>query len=139
MTRTTSPEKPLGEAKARTLALLRDAPGRMTTIEIMRAIAKSDSHTRKAICELVQLALIDALEARKPPAPNSETRGRKILIYAITPAGLRALERHERPAVQANVAAPRTYHPSGEPWAVPVNGYYRNGGNKHIQSKGFPC
>lgn len=36
------------------------------------------------------------------------------------------------------IAAPRTYTTS-EPYVPPVEAYYRNDGNKHIASLGFPC
>ena len=63
-------------------------------------------------------------------------------LYTVSDSGRRALARYQRKVEAAGcvqVAAP-TFNTAGLPlYEPPRQVYYRNQGNRHIPSRGFPC
>jgi len=80
---------------------------------------------------------------RKPmAAANAQdpTRRRSAFLYTVSQAGRQALARYQRKIEAAGRVQAPTFNTADQPPYEPQKRvYYRNAGNKHIQSRGFPC
>lgn len=79
----------------------------------------------------------------KPMAATSAidpTRRRRAYLYTMSEAGKQALARYQRKVdATGRVAAPTFNTADLPPYEPPRQVYYRNEGNRHIPSRGFPC
>ena len=91
---------------------------------------------------LQERALVEVTKPMAATSAQDPTRRRRAFLYTVSPAGRQALTRYQRKVEAAGrvlVAAP-TFNTAGLPlYEPPRQVYYRNEGNKHIGSRGFPC
>lgn len=85
----------------------------------------------------------DLVVVTKPMAATSAqdpTRRRRAFLYTVSAAGRQALARYQRKveAGRVPVAAPM-FDTACALYEPPRQVYYRNQGNRHIPSRGFPC
>lgn len=128
-------------AQAKLLELMRDAPGSLSMQDLYVGAGISRSFASRLLLELRELELADVAVAGELPQPRANKNGRTALLYTITRAGSRALARYKRKAEAATqvLVQPPTFNTAGQPYVPPHQAYYRNEGNRHIQSRGFPC
>lgn len=138
--------QPIGEiicgSQAKLLALMQDTPGRLGMQELMGGAGISRTFASRLLMELRELDLADVATAGELPEPRADKRGRTAKLYTITRAGSRALVRYQRKADDAEkvVVEPARSNMFARPDYVPSStAFYRNAGNKHIQSRGYPC
>lgn len=113
--------------------------GPLTRTEMTAISGLGRTMVSRHMTDLVARGLV---EHTKQPSPEGAPRqGHPPLIYSLTPAGGRALLRHQRKVVVAAhvVVPPPTFTTCGQPYEPPKQVYYRNSGNRHIASAGVGC
>lgn len=123
------------------LDLMRAAPGRLSRVELLGASGMSRTMMNRHLLELVECELVDFVKASEMTEAFTDQRGRTALLYTATRAGCRALARYEHKQAEAAkvLVQPPTFNTAGQPYVPTRQAYYRNEGNRHIQSRGFPC
>ena len=123
------------------LDLMRAAPGRLSRVELLGASGISRTMMNRHLLELVECELVDFVKASEMTEAFTDKRGRTALLYTATRAGCRALARYEHKQAEAAkvLVQPPTFNTAGQPYVPTRHAYYRNEGNRHIQSRGFPC
>lgn len=124
------------------LDLMRAAPGRLSRAELLATSGISRTMMNRHLLELVECELVDFAKASEMTEAFTDKRGRTALLYTATRAGCRALARYEHKQAEAAkvVVEPARSNMFTRPDYVPHStAFYRNAGNKHIQSRGFPC
>ena len=128
--------------QAKLLGLMRDAPGCLSIRSLMAGAGIGRTFAIRALLELREVDLAEVESAFELPQFNDQVRGRKLLAYSITAKGSRALARYQRKQDDAGkvLVEPARSNMFERPDYVPASrAFYRNAGNKHIQSRGFPC
>ena len=128
-------------SQAALLDLMRASPGSLSMQDLHVGAGICRSFASRLLLELRELELAEVAVAGELPIPRANKNGRTALLYTITRAGSRALARYEhKQAEDAKVVvAPPTFNTAGQPYVPTRRAYYRNEGNRHIQSRGFPC
>ena len=124
------------------LDVLREAARCLSRMELLDASGQSRTMLNRHLLELVECELVDVAKASEAPDRRAEHWGRTALLYTVTRAGCRALARYEHKQAEADkvLVAPQQNNMFTRPDYVPASrAFYRNAGNKHIQSRGFPC
>lgn len=118
--------------QAEMLEALRAAPEPLTLTQIEAAVSKAESACMRSMADLRERELVDVVR---------KGAGRLPMLIGISRTGSRALAAHKRrqAAPARDVVAPPTYNTAGQPYVPPRQVYYRNEGNRHIASRGFPC
>lgn len=92
------------------------------------------------LASLQERALVEVAKPMAASSAQDPTRRRRAWLYTVSPAGRRALARYQRKVEAAGRVQAPTFNPAGLPlYEPPRQVYYRNQGNRHIPSRGFPC
>lgn len=128
--------------QATLLDLMREAPGRLSRVEMLAASGMKRTMLNRHLLELVECDLVDYAKASEMREEFSDKRGRTALLYTITRSGSRALARYKHRLDDADkeiVPPPKTNMFERSDYTPDSRAYYRNTGHKHIQSRGFQC
>ena len=132
----------INAAQATLLELLQASVQRLTVREMVASQERCMSMVKRLLGELRESDLVtQALASELTDQPRTDMHGRTAYLYAITPAGSRALARYKRlQTFAAHAPTPaRTFNYAKTVYGPTSIGYYRNEGNKHILSRGVSC
>jgi len=121
-------------------ALQRQEPLTLVALCAMAGLARTMG--RRHFASLKERSLVEVAKPYAATSAQDPARRRRAFLYTVSPAGRRALVRYQRKveaAGRVQVAAPMFTAGDRTPYEPPRQVYYRNDGNKHIQSRGVSC
>lgn len=122
--------------QAAMLDVLRDEPHSICASDLFARMGISRAQGMK---QMAGLREVDLVTETTPVCKRTKTPA----LWTISMAGRRALSDYgrklEQVASRAMAVAPPTNSFWGTTYTPPGQAYYRNNGNRHIQSAGAPC
>ena len=119
-------------------ALQHQAP--LTMVALCAAACLGRAMGSRHLMSLRERKLVEVTKPMAAASAQDPTRRRRAWLYTASEAGRQALMRYQHKVEAAGRVQAPTFNTADQPpYAPPARVYYRNEGNRHIQSRGFPC
>jgi predicted ArsR family transcriptional regulator len=119
-------------------ALQHQAP--LTLVALCAAAGLGRAVGSRHLMSLRERKLVEVTKPMAAASAQDPKRRRSAFLYTVSQAGRQALACYQRKIDAAGRVQAPTFNPADLPPYEPSKQvYYRNAGNKHIQSRGFPC